>query len=802
MLRGWPLGQRSYSYRERCSDMPEPICAYRFQFTPDDDFARATSLVPYLKQLGVSHLYMSPIAEAVPGSQHGYDVVDPTRIRAELGGEEGFAELIRTLDFNGIGWIVDIVPNHVSSAVPVANPWFWDVLTYGRSSAHAPAFDIDWDAADGKMILPTLDRSVPEAIADGVIERSHDETGNSILLLWGSVPLPLWPGSDLDAPLDQLLGQQHYRLAHWKSAARNVRRFFEIDSLVAVRVEDPSVRAASHTLLTRLLQDYPSMSGVRVDHVDGLADPGGYLRWLRQLVGSKRILLVEKILLGDERLPQDWPVDGTTGYEFARLVDRVLLNGAGFEQVQRDYVELTGDDRSFHHIEREAIREVLRDRLAPDVRRIATLLALRFDSVEAATEAIVGVASAFDRYRTYLPQSGADNDDLAVMAAAGERARLNRSDDDAAMIDRLVDLMSAPTDEVERRALQLFQQLTGPALAKGVEDRAIYRYIPLGALNEVGGSAVSPPAGPQEFHRWAATEALPRTMLTTSTHDTKRSGDVRARLLALADHPTEWRAFCDHWFHFGSSAVDPVDRYVALQHAVGAWPVSVDRLTDYMRKALREGAERTSWIDQDDRYEATIEAFITDLLSEDDFVQSVEVLLAVLAPEARSNSLAQALLRLTAPGFADLYRGDEMLDLSLVDPDNRRILDWDALRSAAAESAQLTVDEALERSWSAAKMALIQRTLSVRATSGGPDYEPLEVGDGVLAFRRGDLVTVVVSNVVSERRTEVSMVLPPGDWRDVLSDGPRLEGRVHLVSILHPTLRIALLQRLPRSAAI
>jgi (1->4)-alpha-D-glucan 1-alpha-D-glucosylmutase len=785
--------------------MSPPTCAYRFQFTPHDDFEVAAEIVPYLKSIGVSHLYLSPIGEAEPGSTHGYDIVDPSRIRAELGGEDGFANLIRALERHHMGWILDIVPNHLSSATPEANPWFWDVLRNGQESVHARSFDIDWTAGEGKVLMPVLDRPLEEALSGG-ISVVPGADGSPALQVPSGLRLPLRPDCEpASTPLAVLIGEQHYRLAPWRSTHRNVRRFFEIDSLVAVAVENPEVRDRRHELLLRLLEDYPSMSGVRVDHVDGLADPDGYLRWLRNLIGPDRLLLVEKILLGAEQLPPRWPVDGTTGYEFARLVDRLLLNAGGFESVVTHYVELTDDRRDFEEIEAHAIDQVLRDRLAPDVarvaRRVSVYPALQGDR---GVQAVVRLAGSFRRYRTYLPE-GAESD-RQVLADASTRAALGRSSGEVESIEALTAVLAAPTSEEERKALALFQQLTGPALAKGIEDRAVYRYLPLAALNEVGGSATGPPASAAEFHRWATTAAehSPRAMLTTSTHDTKRSGDLRARLLTLSDRPDLWRSFCDRWIDFGADrlAVHRIDRYLVLQHTVGAWPISSDRLVEYARKALREAAERTSWIHVDEAYESAVEGLIGSLLANDDFCRSVERFVQHLAPASLARSLTQVLLRLTSPGFGDLYRGDEVLDLALVDPDNRRHIGWGALADLVVRARSVDVAEAIEVSPSLAKMSLIVRTLRARSgAANGSDYEPLGLtglpldGDA-LAFRRGNLVAVVAHRVPEDRWHSVELVLPPGEWIDVLVDRRApLIGTVSLDQIVDARLPLRLFGR-------
>ncbi|MBT8241562.1 MAG: hypothetical protein KJN63_10075, partial [Acidimicrobiia bacterium] len=553
------------------------------------------------------------------------------------------------------------------------------------------------------------------------------------------------------------------------------------------------------------LHDYPSLSGVRVDHVDGLADPDTYLRWLRNLIGPDRLLLVEKILLGSERLPARWPVDGTTGYEFARLVDRLLLNETGYRRVLGHYRELTDDRREFEEIEAGAIHEVLRGGLAPDVARIARTVATdpRLEG-DRGVDSVVQLAGSFRRYRTYLPEGS--ESDLAVLTDARNRAVSNRHRTEVESIDALVSVLAAPSTEADRKVLSLFQQLTGPALAKGIEDRAIYRHLPLAALNEVGASPVDPSAGVDDFHRWAAqaAEDAPRSMLTTTTHDTKRSGDVRARLLTLSDHPDEWRTFCNDWIDFDADRlpVHRIDRYMILQHAVGAWPISTDRLNSYVNKALREGAERTSWIDVDHDYERTVGTLVGSLLGDRHFGAAVDVLLSKLDRGSLARSLSQILLRLTSPGFGDLYRGDEIQKLSLVDPDNRRRLDWAGMAELVEEARSLDVAAAINVSASVAKMSLIIRVLQARANqSTDPTYEALRpVGmpsnEDALAFRYGNVVVFIAHRLLENQWRAVELGLPPGEWTDVLVDGRRpLSGTVSVDQIVAAQLPLRLLTR-------
>ncbi len=780
---------------------PHPfVAAYRFQLTPDDDFATVTRLVPYLRSLGISHLYLSPIAEAELGSQHGYDINDPTTVRGELGGPEALDRLCSELDLHGLGLILDIVPNHLSIATPERNPWFWDVLRLGRSSRHANAFDIDWEGGDGKVVLPVLTQPLVDEIGSLVGAEGAD---GPVIEPSTGLRLPIsGAASGLDpAALAELVERQPYRLVPWQSVERNQRRFFEIDSLAGVAVEDEAVRRDRHALLAELLERWPHViDGVRVDHIDGLADPDDYLAWLRRFIGDERLLLIEKILVGSEELPTRWPIDGTTGYEFARLVDRLLVEREGLARLRAVWVDSTtegagdADHAEYEAVEHAAIEEVLNDRLRPEVERIHRFVeASPSLTGEDGKRAIIALTGALGRYRTYLPAGGAD--DIAVILDAARRAS-EANPESAPSIDALATILTSPTNDNDRQAQTLFEQLTGPALAKGGEDRALYRHLPLAALNEVGGDPGTQPAGPEEFHRWATAAAMsrPRTLLTTTTHDTKRSGDVRARLLALSHNAERWEWVVSEWLP--RLDLHPADGLLLLQTVVGAWPIDQTRLTDYLTKALREGALRSSWIDPDDRYETLVGQAVTDLLADPAFVSSIESMVGALESRACANSLTQTLLRLTAPGFGDLYRGDEIRDLSLVDPDNRRPLDWDRLILRSAESAEHDLPSALAESLDLAKLALIRRTLACRrAQPTALDYEPVTTSDPqVLAYRRGHMVvTVALGSTIS---SEATVDLPGGMWRSVLrSAAPPVTGTTPLDALVQAGLPLDLLAR-------
>jgi len=766
-----------------------PVATYRIQLTPSFGFDQATAIVADLARLGISHLYLSPVAEAVSGSTHGYDVVDPATVRAELGGEEALRRLAETARRHGLGIVVDIVPNHVSTAEPVRNRWWWTLLREGPGADTASFFDVDWASTAGTVLVPVLGRPLDEVIGAGELVVDGDR------VRYGPLAFPLRDGVAGDAgDLAMLLERQHYRLEHWRSPRRNVRRFFTIDDLVAIRPEVPEVAAAVHRIVASLCGD-DLLDGVRVDHVDGLADPSGYLDSLRAVIGD-RWLLVEKILVGDERLPAEWAADGTTGYEWITLVDHVFTHPDGEGVLTELWESTTGEHRGYHDVEALGVRHVLATALRPDLDRVARIGSAVL-GVPAATlvDPLVELTVRLHRYRTYLREAGNDAGGTATDRSSDADVALVRSlveDGDGELISRVVEAI-VDGNELTRR----WQQLTGPALAKGGEDRALYRWFRLAAHNEVGGDPARWTTSVADFHRHNAivAERWPRTMLAASTHDTKRSEDARARLLVLAEIPERWAAAVQGW----RGRLDPPDGaslLLALQTAVAAWPIDAARLGDYLVKAAREAGDRTSWTEPDEAHEAALR-IMAERLNADPLADSVAAFVDDIDPAARSVSIAQTVLRLTAPGVPDLYQGAEDWLHTLVDPDNRRPIDVARLRAA--------VEGAREQRavWSSArpKAAVIARTLDARARhpdhfGAGAGYAPLSANgahaDHVVGFARTDpdgrpaIVTVTARFPLSrpDGWRDTSIELPLGRWRDVLADAEHAGGRTPLRTLL------------------
>jgi (1->4)-alpha-D-glucan 1-alpha-D-glucosylmutase len=638
---------------------------YRLQLSPELDFAAVRELVPYFRDLGISHLYLSPSLQARSGSTHGYDVVDPTRVSETLGGEEG----LRALREAGLEIILDIVPNHMG--VSDENRWWAD------EQLRAKFFD--WDPGDG-----------------------------------------------------------------W------YRRFFDIDDLAAVRVEDEDVFRATHEKVLDLVRN-GVVDGLRVDHPDGLADPAAYLRRLAD--AGARHVWVEKILHPGEEL-RDWPVEGTVGYEFLNDAAALFVDPAGEGELTDLFAQLTGETRSFHEVALEAQVQQATTTFAREVARLRSLLD---------EPGIADALGALPIYRTYVePATG--------RVDRADRIAIEEAEIEGRLADVLL-LRERGHDEFVTR----FQQTSPPVTAKGVEDTAFYRYNRLLALNEVGGDPGRFGMSVADFHAANAerAERFPRGLLVTQTHDTKRSGDVRARIGALAGMAGEWRERVLRWRDVNADlradgAPDANEEYLIYQTLVGAWPIERDRLEAYLEKALREAKRNTSWVEPDDDWEARVKRFAVALLSHEPFLEDFEPFAARVVEEGRRSALGQLLLKLTSPGVADIYQGDELEALSLVDPDNRRPVDWatrrealDALLRGAAPSPATM------------KLHVIRTALELRArrpVAFAGAYEPLSAGAGVCAYLRGGDVLVVVP---VRDRDAASIAGLAGRWRDVLGSGER-----------------------------
>ena len=770
------------------STPPEPTGTYRLQLHAGFTFADAAALVPQLADLGVSHLYLSPVLQAAPGSTHGYDVVDHTRISADLGGREGLESLAATAHAHGLGIVADLVPNHMALVAPEhLNAPLWQVLAEGRDAPTADWFDIDWKAGGGRLGLPVLGAPLPEIVADGQITR--DTLDGAPVVRYGDHVYPLALGSEDTEDLEELLSRQHYRLAYWREKEDwlNYRRFFEVDELIAVRVELPEVFDATHRLLLELHHD-GVIDGFRIDHPDGLADPTGYLSRLSAACRPGTPVWVEKILEGEERLPDDWSCAGTTGYDALRAIQAALLDPASSETLDETWAE-TGADPDYARAVETAKRHVVTVSLGPEVERLTRRAreALPEHDPEQLREAIVELLVAGEVYRAYVRPH-----EEPVRLRAEDRARISEAfavaeqarPDLTGALQALRPLTVAADDDAAATDFAVrLQQTWGPVMAKGIEDTTFYRWHRLVALNEVGSDAgLVAGSSPEVMHDWAAHAQTrwPRTMTTLSTHDTKRSEDVRARVLAAAGDPEQWRHLAQVAAEQADAAdVDRPTAHLVWQTLLGVGEVSDERLTDYLTKALREGKQRTAWVDGDPDYEARVVAFATAAAAGGLLRHALDEALAVLDEDIRAVTLAAKLLQLTIVGVPDTYQGCAGVDLSLVDPDNRRPVDFagrfadlDALDASEEHPPASLHLEKLHLS--ATALRLRREMPEVFGESAG--YAPLTAStEHVTGFVRSGRVATVVTRAPGRLRrsggwgADDTITLPPGRWRDVLS---------------------------------
>jgi len=844
-----------------------PRATYRLQLRNGMTFARAAELAPYLAGLGISHIYLSPIFTAVPGSTHGYDGIDFNEIEPELGGYDGFAALAEAMHGAGIGVILDIVPNHMGAS-PL-NQWWLSVLEWGAASPCADHFDVDWAAP--KLIIPRLGDHYGTVIKSGGLRLSVDASAGDISLAYGDMQLPLNPPSyagilmaagegrlgalalrfagsspagvgELKAELSAALReaetaariagaveaisgdwrqvhklheQQVWRLAHWRTARENLtyRRFFEIAELVGVKVEQPNVFDDVHRTVLRLVKD-GLVDGLRIDHIDGLADPRAYLDRLSAALGRKPFyIIVEKILGANEKLREDWPVAGTTGYEFINELSRLLIDDRCRAPLDEAYARFIGVERDLAAEVVAVKRRTLNRNLAGELDYLTGVAAaLAADDImtrdlgaDTIRRAIVELASSMPVYRTYVDASGAGAEDVEVISAAADLANTRREVEDEAAYEFLQQLLCLDVGATERRAAALmfatrFQQTSGPLTAKAFEDTLFYRYNRLIAVNEVGGDLDPLGGSVEDFHRamTARQQRASSALSATATHDTKRGEDARARIYAIADAPEAWAEAVDRWSSMNAelrvatasgTTPDADTEWMFYQALLGAWPVALDPLQDdglaelahrmsaFMRKAAREAKLHTTWTQPAEEYERAVQAFVDGALSPVASAAFLQDFHATVQPFLRAgvvNSLTQLCMKLFAPGVPDIYQGTETWDLALVDPDNRRpprFVDHMALTKAEATPAEL-ID-----GWptGAVKLHLLRSGLALRRRLGEglrqAPYVPLDVEGPlqrhVVAFARnvdGKMVVVIGTRLSLPLLGEVPRI-PADQWR-------------------------------------
>jgi (1->4)-alpha-D-glucan 1-alpha-D-glucosylmutase len=876
--------------------MNVPRATYRLQLHAGFGFKDAAAVAPYLAQLGVSHVYLSPIFKARPGSVHGYDVTDHNQLNPELGTENDFASMIDAFRDHGLGRILDLVPNHVG-VWGADNPLWLDVLEWGPYSQYAGWFDIDWSAQDGKLLAPVLGAQYGEELRSGKLKLRFEEDGSFAVWAYDAHKLPIHPltfslilGRQhpaldrmadlfLDLPqwrpqvaerartlkgelvalankdvgartaiearvdefngdwreLDRLIREQFWRVAFHRVAEDeiNYRRFFNINDLAGLRIEAGPVFDHVHARIFRMLES-GEIDGLRIDHIDGLFDPKAYLEALR--AGAKRpfYLVVEKILAPHESLRADWPVEGTTGYDYTNLALGVLVDPGSEAAFTKAYLDLAGEDQDFPAVARDGKLRIMENEMASELnalgRRAAQLAGespMTADLTRALLQrAIRQVVANFPVYRTYLDFTGMPADaDRRDIAWAMTRARRSDPDVHPSAFDFLQNMLMAeteqpPTQELSHTAALRFamkvQQFSGPVMAKGVEDTAFYRYNRFVALNEVGGAPERFGLAPPMFHKanMARAQNWPHAMLATATHDTKRGEDNRARLAILSEMPEEWRRQVETWTRIlrarrgdveRTAAPDRDDEYMLYQMFVGSWPIDMldaptaeqleaygARIHSALEKSLREAKRRSSWAAPDADYEQATQAFAQEALRSDTFRSNFLPFVRRVARLGIQNSLVQTVAKLTAPGVPDIYQGCELWDLNLVDPDNRRPVDFVQREAAMADLAgRLKVPEqrpalfeALTNKWQdgKAKLATTTLLLALRREEpelfGSGDYQPITIegdrSDWAFGYVRasGDRkLAVVMARYPAHREAEpewgATAKLPEGRWFDL-----------------------------------
>ncbi|WP_197671743.1 malto-oligosyltrehalose synthase [Devriesea agamarum] len=831
-----------------------PTSTYRLQIHGAFTFHDAAGLVPYLHELGITHLYLAPILQAAPGSTHGYDVVDHQRISQEAGGEEGLRELADIAHAHGMGLIADVVPNHMAIPSPLwHNHALWSLLRDGPTSRYANWFDIDVESGP-PLLMPVLGDKIGTVLGRGDISVESISIPDPIsgervedVVRYADHVFPVAAGTR-SLPLTDLLDRQWYRLAYWKVAddELNYRRFFDVDTLAAIRVEVPEVFEATHATLRRLLHD-GTIDGLRIDHPDGLANPRQYLRDLERATDGAWVV-IEKILEGSETLPHDFACSGTTGYDAAWRITGLFHDPRGTEPLTRWWESMSGQRLGIADVITQAKKEIVTTSLFAEVDRLTSIaceicqddIRLRDHTRRHLARAITALLCAMDRYRAYTvagePVPGHERE---VLTAAAERAAATLDPDEHDTLDLILALAcgdeagsAGRTDAPQRTEFMVrFAQTCGPVRAKAVEDTAFYRYHRFLPVCEVGADPAVVGVDPDDVHEHfqRTIRTWPHTMTTLSTHDTKRSEDVRARLAALTELPHEW-AFLVHELNDAtaeeSSAVDGATRALLWQTLAGTWAypdhsgheliprISEERLIGYVEKAVREAKLHTCWTDPDQNYEHQVMTLARTALSSTRVHELLREWTQRTLPATRAVVLGQKLVQLTAPGIPDVYQGQEWLDFSLVDPDNRRSVD----HNRHAERLRRMREGAGPESLADEKLWLVHRALGVRRAlpdafmSEAAGYTPIATTSGhAFAFARtcSNLSTRPSSQVISVVTRlpmglahrggwgEHRIVLPEGDWFDALSGRSITGGSVPISRVLDAS-PVALLVRDPK----
>ncbi|KGF02238.1 malto-oligosyltrehalose synthase [Actinomyces sp. S4-C9] len=818
-----------------------PISTYRLQVNENFPFSAAEEVLPYLVDLGVTDVYLSPILQAAPGSLHGYDVVDHTHISVQLGGLEAFKAFSDRAHELGLHVIVDIVPNHMAVPTPVwHNKAMWSVLKHGAESGYANWFDVDLDSP---ILMPVLGKRIGQVLADQEIQLekmvvpTEPQYGEQWVLTYYEHVFPVAKGTE-SLPLSVLIERQHYRLAHWKVADEelNYRRFFDVGTLAGLRIEQEEVFQATHALILNLVQT-GYIDGLRVDHPDGLANPTEYFKRLHEATGGQWIV-AEKILEGDEDLPSNWPVAGTTGYDTAWRLHALLTEPAGAMPLGAIMQNIAGDSpSSLPSIIRAAKAQIIDTSLAAEVRRVGTLIwqicqediRLRDYTFRSLIDCLRELVIEFDRYRAYVaalePVSDATR---AVVEDAAARARTRLDDDLDDAMDVIVALVLGDevgsagldvSDERRREVMVRFQQICGAVQAKGVEDTAFYRWTHMTSLNEVGSTPEVFSLDIDRFHafesklqsNWTA------TMTCGTTHDTKRGEDVRARISLLSQRSKDWASLLNEMRalsrEYRPAHVDGRAENLMWQTIVGTWGatdrITADRLTGYLTKAIREQKEWTSWTSSDERREQEFLKYACAIISDPQIIELLDEWCESNTDLLRSVILPMKALQLTLPGVADVYQGTEITATSLVDPDNRRPVDFPGLAQMLDKvfaSSPQNLDE--EKMLITASLLRLRRDLPSVFVSKDSGYQALPTSSGhCVAFARTLAGEPRVVTVATRRKAaldeiggwdEVSVVLPDGSWQDVFT-GEVFQGGATPATDLLDTFPVSVLKKIEES---
>ncbi|MFA6916792.1 MAG: malto-oligosyltrehalose synthase [Parachlamydiales bacterium] len=878
---------------------PEPRATYRLQLQPGFGFDQAAKLIGYLVDLGISHMYLSPCLQSAKDSTHGYDVVDPSHVNFQLGDADSHQRLCEELQKAGLGLMLDIVPNHMAIEGK-QNPWWWDVLENGFSSAFATYFDVDWEASEkrwcNKILLPVLGDHYGRVLENGEIKLLRQE--GSFIILYQDHSFPVDPSSlaelinnaaktsgseqlaflaesythlpkattttrqeverrhrdktvlasmlaklcneepetnqainreierinnDPDA-LDAFIDHQNYRLAFWRTASRDLgyRRFFDIKDLVGLRCEDIDVFNATHALPIAWYSK-GWVQGLRVDHPDGLRNPSEYFIRLQNACTGAWVV-AEKILKPGERLPLDWNIAGTTGYDFVNLITELFIDPQGEQALTQTYQDITGENIPFCTRVASSKRLVLKGLFGSELNRLATLFVEvcekhrrhRDYTRSELYEALCEVAVNFPVYRTYVSSNKGEvsKEDEKYVNEAIQGALAEKPDLDPELFNFLKEILLLKVEgQLENELAMRFQQLTGPAMAKGFEDTVLYRYNRLIALNDVGMEPSIFGITLKQFHDTCQEQSQrPYSLLATTTHDTKRSEDVRARLSLLSEIPEQWDTAVKRWFKLNENCLQEgvPDRnleYFIYQTLVGAWPINKERLEEYIEKAMREAKEHTSWTQPHQDYENGVKQFISAVLQNESFLSELKRFVDVLEKPGRVIGLAQTLIKLTAPGIPDIFQGSELWNMTLVDPDNRRKVDFELRQNLLSELKNLSVEQVLAKMDSGLpKLWLIKKVLHFRKEN--PDlfnakgtYKPLwakgKNADHVVSYMRGDSAVVITPRLVLQLNDEwgdTSLDLPTGSWHSVLT-GDKFQGGIVTLQELLQHFPVALLQK-------